>query len=255
MNTTFQSIVNRLKKFWLPSIHSESNLMFSILYLKVLITQSCTWVNPFLPDIVSQKSLLWSQLHVFLVDFFSKVEQSNIAETSSGSNIQQTEATAAKKKATLLPCPSKGCMQFGSPEKNGLCDDCYHKKGNQQQGASAATGANEQQQASNHTWDLRNTHNTVENHQFGNRSYGLQGPVQVSQIQSPSYESGTSGQNSSLGNGALHGQKCCGTNCTLFGTPEMNGYCSRCFLESTIPQSYPHSIPGNVHWALYYMYI
>ena len=173
------------------------------------------------------------------------MEQRNIAETSSGRNLQQTEAAAAKKKATLLPCPSKGCMQFGPPEKNGLCDDCYHKNGNRQQGASAATGANEQQ-VSNHTRDRHNTHTTVENHQFSNSSHGLQGPVQVSQIQSPSYESGASGQYSSSGNDTFFGQKCHGTNCTLFGTPETNGYCSRCFLESTIPQSYPHSIPGIV---------
>ena len=173
------------------------------------------------------------------------MEQRNIAETSSGRNIQQAEATTAKKKANLLPCPSVGCMQFGSPEKNGLCDDCYRKKGNQQQGASAATGANELQ-GSNQRWELHNTHTTVENHQFSNSSHGLQGPVQVSQIHSPSCESGMSGQSSSSGNGAFDGQRCRGTNCTLFGTPETNGYCSRCFLESTIPLSYPHSIPGNV---------
>jgi len=183
----------------------------------------------------------------FLVGFFPKVEQRNIVETSSGRNLQQTEATVAKKKATLLPCSSTGCMQFGSPDKSGLCDDCYNKKGNRQRGASAATGANEQQQGSNHTWDLRNTHTTAENHQFGNSSHGLQGPVQVSQIQSPSYESGASGQFSSSENGAFHGRKCRGTTCNLFGTPETNGYCSRCFLESTIPLSYPHSVPGNVH--------
>jgi len=175
------------------------------------------------------------------------VEQRNIAETSSGRNLQQTEATAAKKKAQLLPCSSKGCMQFGSPDKNGLCDDCYHKKGNQQQGASAACGAIEQQQGSNHTWDLRSTHTTAENRQFGSSCHGLQGPVQVSQIQSPSYVSSANRQNSSSGNGAFHSQRCRGTNCTLFGTRETNGYCSRCFLESTIPPSYPHSIPGNVH--------
>ena len=172
------------------------------------------------------------------------MEQRNIAETSSGRNIQQAEGTTAKKKASLLPCSSMGCMQFGSPEKNGLCDDCYHKKGNQQQGASAATGVTEQ--GSNQRWELHNTHTTAENHQFSNNSHELQGPVQVSQIHSPSCESGMSGQSSSSGNGAFDGQRCHGTNCTLFGTPETNGYCSRCFLESTIPLSYPHSIPGNV---------
>ena len=174
------------------------------------------------------------------------MEQRNIAETSSGRNLLQTEAAAAKKKVTLLPCPSKGCMQFGCTEKNGLCDDCYRKKGGQQQqSASAASGTNERQR-SNHMGELHNTRTTVENHQFSNSSQELQGPVQVSQVQSPPYESGASGQNASSGNDAFHGQRCHGTNCTLFGTPETNGYCSRCFLESTIPLSYPHSIPGNV---------
>ena len=215
----------------------------------VQVYSNCIWVIH-----SYQVFLLWSHLHCYGW-FFLKVEQRNIANTSSGRNHPQTEATVGKKKAALVPCPSKGCMQFGSPEQNGLCDNCYHKKGyNQQQGASVASGANEQQ-GSNHMGDLHNTHTTVENHQLRNTSYGLQGPVQVSQIPSPSYESGMSSQYSGLGNDACHGQKCRGTNCNLFGTPQTNGYCFRCFLESTIPLSYPHSIPGNVpiQWVAYYM--
>lgn len=198
-------------------------------------------------SLTSLKTVIWL---LSFVCFFSKVEQRrNTVETSSGRNLQQTEATAAKKKLQLLPCTSTACMKFGTPGQNGLCDDCYRKKGIRQQGASSTAEANEQQ-GSSISGNLHSAQTTVQNHPIGNSSaqpayYGLPGPVQVSQTQSPSYESGMANS----GNDAFHGQKCRGTNCTLFGTPETNGYCSRCFLESTIPLSYPHSIPGNVSWV------
>ena len=138
---------------------------------------------------------------------------------------------------------------FGIPEQNGLCDDCYRKKGRRHQSASSAAGASNHQ-GSSISGNFHSTQATAQNRQFSSssaqpRSFGLQDPVQDSQPQSPSYESGMARQNSNAGNDAFYSQKCRGTNCTLFGTPETNGYCSRCFLESTIPQSYPHSIPGN----------
>ncbi|XP_078372185.1 uncharacterized protein LOC144655885 isoform X2 [Oculina patagonica] len=173
----------------------------------------------------------------------NQVEQRNTVETSSGRNLQQTEATAAKKKLQLLPCTTTACLNFGTPGQNGLCDDCYRKKDIRQQGAPSIAGANKRQ-VSSISGSMHSAQTTSQNHHFSNSSaepayYGLPGPVQVSQTQSPSYEAGTANS----GNDAFHDQKCRGTNCTLFGTPETNGYCSRCFLESTIPLSYPHSIP------------
>lgn len=182
--------------------------------------------------------------------FCSKVEQRNIAQACSGRNLQQTEATATKMpalKVTLLPCNSTACLRFGTPDTNGLCEDCYRKKVNTQPSTTSTTEASKQQRGPSVSGNYRSAQTTTQNRQFSNSSQSascvLPGPVQVSQTQ----RSGVRHQNSNSGNDDISGQKCHGTNCTLFGTPETSGYCSRCFLESTIPLSYPHSIPGNVH--------
>ena len=178
------------------------------------------------------------------------MQQRNTNNQASHS-LQQT-STAATKKAASLPCSSMGCLRFGTLEKNGLCDVCFGKKGNPGPNVVPAPQTN-QQQSSRNVQSLHTTLPTEQNRQFGNiaqpASVGLHGPVQVSQTQSPPHASGGRRHvsNSTSVDENVQGLRCRGTNCTLFGTPEMNGYCSRCFLESTIPQSGPTSIPGNTY--------
>ena len=144
-------------------------------------------------------------------------------------------------KVTELPCKTMACLRFGTPEKNGLCELCYLGRRRIQQRSTLSSEVHQ-----NKGQVIRgNSHNLptpTQNRQFG---YDLPEPVQVSQPQSPQYGSQVRQSQSNSGSCDISGQKCRGTNCTLFGTPETNGYCSRCFLESTIPLSYPHSVPGN----------
>ena len=183
------------------------------------------------------------------------MEQRNASILSNSSrSFQRTEPPSSPTKksggVTQMPCNSTGCLRFGTPEKDGLCEECYLKKRNARPTATSATQANKPQRVGNSN-SLYATHHTEQNRQFVNSthpaSYSLQGPVQVSQTQSPPYGSGGRRHDFNSGSieGSVQGLKCRGTNCHLFGTPEMNGYCSRCFMESTIPQSGPCSVPGN----------
>ena len=157
--------------------------------------------------------------------------------SSSARTIQPSATLPATKMVTTVPCTSTECLQFGTPEKNGFCDEYFHKKGKVRPRAPAAKG--DQQHSSRAT---EQTPQMVAG--FVPTSYPLKDPVQVCQAQSPPYGSRVR-HHSGNAEDDVQGQRCCGTNCTLFGTPETNGYCSRCFLESTIPQSGPVSIPGN----------
>ena len=140
-------------------------------------------------------------------------------------------------------------MQFGALGKNGLCEECFHKKGKSQLSATASQGNHQQISSNGHS--LYTTRPTEQNRQLVGSSLPatstLKEPIQVCQSQSPPYRAGGRRResNSEDVEENVQGQRCRGTNCTLFGTPETNGYCSRCFLESTIPQSGPSSIPGN----------
>ena len=156
------------------------------------------------------------------------------------------ETATSKKtaKVTQLPCTSTGCLRFGTPEKNGLCEQCYLEKGNTPPSPTSTSEAN-QKRGPGITGNLRSAQTSTQNRQFGYGSHELPGPVQVSQIQSPPYGSRVRHSSSNSGDDDINGLRCRGTNCNLFGTPETNGYCSRCFLESTIPLSYPHSVPGT----------
>lgn len=165
-------------------------------------------------------------------------------QPSSSENMQQTEQLAKKAgSVNPMPCNSQGCLNFGTPDKNGLCEACFLKKGNARRTTTSASSFNTSQGFTNSS-SLYGTQPMEQSRQFGNSAHSssstLQHPVQVCQSQSPHYQS--------AGLGPFHnvqGLRCRGTNCTLFGTPEMNGYCSQCFLESTIPQSGPCSVPGN----------
>lgn len=163
-------------------------------------------------------------------------------QPSSSENMQQTEQLAKKAgSVNPMPCNSQGCLNFGTPDKNGLCEACFLKKGNARRTTTSASSFNTSQGFTNSS-SLYGTQPMEQSRQFGNSAHSssstLQHPVQVCQSQSPHYQS--------AGLGPFHnvqGLRCRGTNCTLFGTPEMNGYCSQCFLESTIPQSGPCSVP------------
>ncbi|KAJ7378444.1 hypothetical protein OS493_022978 [Desmophyllum pertusum] len=48
-------------------------------------------------------------------------------------------------KVTLLPCNSTACLRFGTPDTNGLCEDCYRKKVNTQPSTTSTTEASKQQ--------------------------------------------------------------------------------------------------------------
>ena len=175
-------------------------------------------------------------------------------QANSSRSFQQTEPPPSPTKktggVTPMPCNSTGCLRFGTPEKDGLCEECFLKTRNARPTASSAPQANKPQRVGNGN-SVYTARHTEQNQLFVNSSYPgsytLQGPVQVSQTQSPPYGSGGRRHDFYSGSieGSVQGSKCRGTNCHLFGTPEMNGYCSRCFMESTIPQSGPCSVPGN----------
>ena len=176
-------------------------------------------------------------------------------QATSGRSLQQTEPSGATKKpvsATPMPCTSTGCLRFGTPGKSGLCEVCFRKQAYQRPTTTSASQTNKQWGLSSSN-SLYTTCPTQQNRQMANSaqpaSYALQEPVQVSHEQSPSPLYGAAsrrhGSNSGSVEETVQGQRCRGTNCTLFGTPETNGYCFRCFLESTIPQSGPSSIPGS----------
>lgn len=171
-------------------------------------------------------------------------DRSRSAPTSPTRKPQPTEpeATGMKFCATKpLPCQSKGCMSFGTRNRNYLCEKCFRKKGNppstdpfspqttRSQGVDRGLGARPVQ---------RNRH--VDD---SNEADALNFPVQVCQSQSPAYRSTELERFLSSGRNNVQGRECRQDNCPLFGTPEMNGYCSRCFLDITIPQSGPCSVP------------
>lgn len=175
---------------------------------------------------------------------FVAASSNNQGAQSTSQGMNQTEiatATATAKKmavkVTELPCTTTGCLRFGTPEKNGLCEQCYPVERRIRRGSSTEAHQN---QAPGLRENPRSSPTPTQNRQFG---YDLPGPVQVSQPQNSLYAPRARQTQSNSGSDDISGQKCRGTNCTLFGTPETNGFCSRCFLESTVPLSYPHSVP------------
>ena len=185
---------------------------------------------------------------LLLFCIYLKVEQRNIStRLSSARSVQPTVTSAATKKGasvTSMPCTSTGCLRFGTQEKNGHCDECVLKARRVQPSAPPSKGS---QQHSSRSMEA--TPRMVGN--FVPSSCPLKDPVQVCQTQSPPYGARVRRHDAYSGNAEddVHGRKCRGTNCKLFGTPETNGHCSRCFLESTIPQSGPASIPGENYKA------
>ncbi|XP_068699124.1 tumor necrosis factor alpha-induced protein 3-like isoform X1 [Montipora foliosa] len=159
--------------------------------------------------------------------------------TSPSRTLQTTEPVATTKKAGVknpLPCTTPGCLNFSIQGVDGLCEECLRKKGNSALLAESAPQSNNSQ-GFNSGFVSRPVE---QNRHFDSIAAGpLHLPVQVCQTQSHLYRS----EEAARFGGNVQGMKCRQENCTLFGTPEMNGYCSRCFLESTIPQSGPFSIP------------
>ena len=145
----------------------------------------------------------------------------------------------------MMPCASKGCLKFGTPDKRGLCENCFHNhlaEANlsleHSSGGVPATTGNLRGGQSYEPPQHQGHSTTV--------SYSTLGPVQVSQMQSPLTRIYTASASNNMEE-TLKYQQCRSANCMLYGTPETNGFCSRCFLEATISPSYPHSVPGWSH--------
>ena len=171
--------------------------------------------------------------------------------TSPSRTLQTTEPVATTKKAGVknpLPCTTPGCLNFSIQGVDGLCEECLRKKGNSPLLAESAPQSNNSQ-GFNSGFVSRPVE---QNRHFDSIAAGpLHLPVQVCQAQSHLYRS----EEAVRFGGNVHGMKCRQENCTLFGTPETNGYCSRCFLDSTIPQSGPFSIPGDVMTIIIVVFI
>lgn len=155
----------------------------------------------------------------------------------------EPEATGMKFCGTKpLPCHSKGCMNFGTRATNDLCGECFRKKGN-----PPSTGPLSSQITRSQGVDRGPGARPVQrNRQVDDSSEAdaLHFPVQVCQSQISAYRT-TELERFLSGRNNVEGRECRQENCPLFGTPEMNGYCSRCFLEITISQSGPCSVPGK----------
>ena len=152
----------------------------------------------------------------------------------------QTSKVAKPFVVAAVPCKTVGCLRFGTQEKNGLCEVCFQQNPLQNEvGQGSHTPTTEAQLGQPAVVP-------PQHHQPPTRlSSPTLIPVQVSRLQS-SLAVQPNSQSNPTAAGPI-GHRCRRPMCKMFGASETGGLCSRCFAESTMVVSYPHSVPGAYH--------
>ena len=131
------------------------------------------------------------------------------------------------------PCKTVGCLSFGTSQTNGLCEICLSHDQAQASGNSQAgetqTGASATPQPAQPVPGLQRS----------------KVPVQVASRSSWA---------TATPQDVISGQRCKRPMCTMFGTSELGGLCSKCFAEKTMVSAYPNSVPGGYQYCFFVLF-